>query len=140
MFFRLLLLLVLVIYTLGFTNNNVLKVRRSIVNMSSLQYDSQGYIIKPRDWFNGLSTDPGGSLTDPRAVPPVMKEFAEKIKNGGEVNNFAETIKLIDEHYTYFAVPFTCGDLKSPANTNTGSAKVFSFGLMTKMDEKATLR
>ena len=54
MFFRLLLLLVLVIYTLGFTNNNVLKVRRSIVNMSSLQYDSQGYIIKPRDWFNGL--------------------------------------------------------------------------------------
>ena len=60
---------------------NVLKVpRRSILNMSNLQYDNQGYIIKPRDWFNGLSTDPGGSLTDPRAVPPVMKEFAEKIK------------------------------------------------------------
>jgi len=62
------------------------------------------------------------------------------IISGGEVVNFAETIKLIDEHYTYFAVPFTCGDLKSPANTNTGSAKVFSFGLMTKMDEKSTLR
>jgi len=138
---RLIVLLVLVVYTLGFTNN-VLKVRRNIIvnNMSNLQYDSQGYLIKPRDWFNGLSTDPGGSLTDPRAVPPVMKSFAEKIKNGGEVSNFAETLKLIDEHYTYFAVPFTCGDLKSPANTNTGSAKVFSFGLMTKMDEKATLR
>jgi len=56
------------------------------------------------------------------------------------VANFDETIKLIDEHYTYFAVPFTVGDVKSPANTNTGSAKVFSFGLMTKMDEKSTLR
>ena len=27
-------------------SNNVLKVRRSIVNMSNLQYDNQGYIIK----------------------------------------------------------------------------------------------
>ena len=108
--FRLVVLLVSVVYALGFTKH-ALKIRRSIVNMSNLQYDSQGYIIKPRDWFNGLSLDPGGSLTDPRAVPPVMKEFAEKIKNGGEVSNFAETIKLIDEHYTYFAVPFTCGEL-----------------------------
>lgn len=82
------------------------------------ELDSQGYIIKPRDWFNGLSSDPGASLTDPRAVPPAMKAFAEKIKAGGDVESFAETIRLIDENYDYFAVPFQVGDLKSAANEN----------------------
>ena len=82
------------------------------------ELDSQGYIIKPRDWFNGLSGDPGASLTDPRAVPPAMKEFAEKIKSGGDVESFAETIRLIDENYDYFAVPFQVGELKSAANEN----------------------
>ena len=78
---KLIIILVLLMITLinAFSNNVFKANRRSIVNMS-IQYDSQGYVIKPRDWFNGLSTDPGGSLTDPRAVPPVMKAFAEKIK------------------------------------------------------------
>jgi hypothetical protein len=106
----------------------------------AIERDSQGYEVKPRDWFNGLSGDPGNSIADPRSVPPICREFAEKIKNGGEVANFAETMKLIDEHYTYFEVPFAVGDVRSAANENTGSAKVFSFGLMTRMDEKSTLK
>ena len=105
-----------------------------------VQKDAQGYEIKPRDWFNGLSLDPGGSLTDPRAVPPEARGFAEGIKSGGKVKNFDETIAMIDKHYNYFAVSFTNGDLVNAANTNTGSAKVFSFGLMTKMDVDTTLR
>lgn len=56
-------------------------------------------------------------MTDPRAVPPEMKLFAEKIKAGGDVE-FAETIRLIDLNYDYFAVPFQVGDLKSAANEN----------------------
>ena len=36
-------------------------------------YTEDGYLIKPRDWFNGLSADPGDSLADPRAMPPVCK-------------------------------------------------------------------
>ena len=91
----------------------------SALSMAKEELDSQGYIIKPRDWFNGLSGDPGASLTDPRAVPPAMKAFAEKIKGGGDVATFAETIKLIDENYDYFAVPFQVGELKSAANENT---------------------
>ena len=102
--------------------------------------DAQGYLIKPRDWFNGLSADPGDSINDPRSVPPPVKAFAEKIKAGGSPANFAETIALIDEHYQYFEVPFSVGDVKNKANENTGSAKVLSLGLMTRMDEKATLR
>ena len=96
------------------------QVRLSLSSLSAQkeELDSQGYIIKPRDWFNGLSGDPGASLTDPRAVPPAMKEFAERIKSGGDVGSFAETISLIDENYDYFAVPFQVGDLKSAANEN----------------------
>ena len=105
-----------------------------------VQKDAQGYEIKPRDWFNGLSVDPGGSLTDPRAVPQEAKDFAESVKKGGKVKNFDETIAMIDKHYDYFAVPFTNDDLVNTANTNTGSAKVFSFGLMTEMDVESTLR
>jgi HopJ type III effector protein len=47
---------------------------------------------------------------------------------------------LIDAHYDYFAVPFSVGDVKSKANENTGSAKIFSFALMTKMDVDTTLK
>lgn len=106
----------------------------------NIKRDDQGYEIKPRDWFNGLSLDPGASLTDPRAVPPDAKAFAERIKNGEKQKSFDEVIQFIDKHYTYFAVPFSCGDVKSSANTNLGSAKVFSFALMTKMNVDATLR
>jgi len=105
---------------------------------AELQYDEQGYIVKPRDWFNGLSADPGASLTDPRAVPPPAKEFAESVK-AGRVVKFAETISLIDEHYNYFEVPFSCGDVNNEPNINTDSAKIFSFALMTRMDEKSAL-
>jgi hypothetical protein len=82
--------------------------------------DEKGYEIKARDWFNGLSSDPGDSLNDPRSVPPPAKEFAEKIKSGKEVS-FKETMALIDEHYVYFEVPFTNGDLLNKANENTGN-------------------
>jgi len=71
--------------------------RLSSVARHMVQRDSQGYEIKPRDWFNGLSSDPGDSINDPRSVPPVCKAFAERIQGGGEVANFEETIKLIDE-------------------------------------------
>lgn len=100
--------------------------------------DAQGYEVKARDWFNGLSSDPGDSLNDPRAIPPPTKAFAEKVKSGAQVT-FKETIALIDEYFVYFEVPFSCGDLKSKPNENTGSAKIFSFALLTQMDEKATL-
>jgi hypothetical protein len=100
--------------------------------------DDKGYEIKAREWFNGLSSDPGDSMNDPRAVPPEAKAFADKVKQGAQVS-FRETIATIDEHYVYFEVPFTCGDLNSKPNENIGSAKVFSFALLNRMDEKATL-
>lgn len=67
------------------------------------KYDEKGYIVKPRDWFNGLSVDPGASLTDPRAVPEECRKFAEEIKAGKEVT-LKETLDMIDKHYDYFEV------------------------------------
>ena len=72
-------------------------------------------------------------------MPPPCKAFAEKIKSGAQVT-FKETIAMIDEHYVYFEVPFSNGDLSSKPNENVGSAKIFSFALLTRMDEKACLR
>lgn len=70
------------------------------------------------------------SLTDPRAVPPPVREFVEKVRSGGDVDSFSETLRLIDEHYEYFEVPFENGSLLNKPNENTGSAKVFRYILL----------
>ena len=109
-------------------------------SLKALEYDDQGYLIKTREsgWFNGLSTNPGDSLSDPRSVPPEAKAFAEKVRSG-EAVSFEESIKVIDEHYTYFEVPFQNGDLTNAAGENVGSAKILAFGLMTQMTKEQTL-
>ena len=133
------LVLMLIANTLAF-RPHVSKLRAKNSIMASLEYDDQGYIIKKREsgWFNGLSTDPGDSLNDPRAVPPAAVAFADKVKRG-EMVSFEETIALIDEHYFYVEVPFSNGDLTNAANENVGSAKVLAFGLITQMTKEQTL-
>lgn len=64
----------------------------------------------------------------------------DKIKAGGDVNTIQDTIKLIDEHYDYFEVPFQNGNIINKPNENTGSAKIFSLGLLTRLDVQQTLR
>lgn len=109
--------------------------------LKALEYDDQGYLIKTREsgWFNGLSTNPGDSLSDPRAVPSLAREFAEKVKSGAEVS-FDESIKVIDEHYVYIEVPFQNGNLNNAAGENIGSAKILAFGLITAMTKEQTLQ
>jgi hypothetical protein len=114
--------------TISLQKNNV----KRCVGQIYVTRDEKGYEIKPKDWFNGLSADPGASLTDPRAVPLPCKDFIESIKSGS-TTTFQNTISLIDEHYDYFQVPFSCGDLVSLPNVNVGSAKIFSFALMTRL-------
>ena len=100
--------------------------------------DEKGYDIKSENWFSGLSAALGDSINDPRVVPRECKEFAEGVKSGNSVT-FKEVIDMIDKHYDYFEVPFQNGDLKSAPNENVGSSKIFSFAMLTQMDEKATL-
>lgn len=113
---------------------------RRAFSLGALLRDEKGYEIKPRDWFNGLSTDPGASLTDARAVPPDCRQFAEDIKAGKQQVTLQQTLDFIDKHYNYFAVPFTVGEVVNKANENVGTAKILSFALMTRMNEEQTLR
>lgn len=145
--FSLLQLLVLVHHSIAFLvpvslnlkETGTVRARSCSTLFSTKQVDDKGYLIKEKDWFNGLSTNPGDSLNDPRSVPPEAKEFAEKIKKGAEVT-FQESMDIIDAHYTYFEVPFKNGNIVNAANENVGSSKIFSFALMTNMDEDGTLR
>ena len=75
----------------------------SLFTRLAIVRDEMGYEVKPKDWFNGLSLDPGASLTDPRAVPVECKQFADRIKSGGDTT-LQETISLLDKHYDYFEV------------------------------------
>jgi hypothetical protein len=120
--------------------NNLHLSKYKLIKLQVIQRDEKGYEIKPVDWFNGLSMDPGASLTDPRAVPPECRQFAEDIKSGKKEVSLQESVAFIDQHYDYFAVPFTVGDIENKANENTNIAKILSFALMTKMDEDQTLR
>ena len=85
-------------------SRNGLSVARLRLQLSDIKRDANGYEIKPKDWFNGLSLDPGGSLTDPRAVPEEPRKFAEAVKSGSKKPSFQETIDMIDKHYNYFEV------------------------------------
>lgn len=102
--------------------------------------DEKGYEIKPREWFNGLSLDPGASLTDPRAVPPECKQFAEDVKANKLQPSMQDSLALVDKHYNYFEVPFSCAEVQNKANENIEAAKLFCFALMTQMNEEQTIR
>ena len=109
--FNILALSCVVLISYGFVILSPMRtIQKTILN--EVKKDDKGYLIKERDWFNGLSMDPGDSINDPRSVPLEAKEFAVAVKNGAEVK-FDETIRLIDKHYTYFAVPFTNGTFSS---------------------------
>merc|ERR1719329_880238 len=49
-------------------------------------------------------------------------------------------MEMIDTNYDYFEVPFTNGEITNAANENVGSSKIFSFALMTGMNEAAALK
>lgn len=47
----------------GFRATSPLRPTALLNSSQKEELDSQGYIIKPRDWFNGLSGDPGGNYS-----------------------------------------------------------------------------
>jgi hypothetical protein len=140
-FLAVLIVIVIAVCARGFRYTTIrARFARSTTLSAKLEYDSQGYLVKTREsgWFNGLSTNPGDSLSDPRAVPPPAKAFAEKVKSGINVT-FEEAIALIDEHYLYISVPFQNGDVSNAAGENTDVAKILAFGLITQMNKEQTL-
>lgn len=53
--------------------------------------------------------------------------------------SFKEVIEFIETHYHYQPAAFRNGELRNEATQNQGSAKVFSFALLNKLDKADTL-
>jgi hypothetical protein len=53
--------------------------------------------------------------------------------------DFEQTMAAIEDGYEYTAKPFKCGELESTAEQNQGSAKIFSFAKMQKLNKEKTL-
>lgn len=102
--------------------------------------DEQGYIIKSKEsgWFDGLSSDAGNSVADPRAVSDAVKDFINIVKSGEQIM-LADTVKMIDNEFDYFEVPFNCGDAQNAINENATSGKIFSLALIAGLDKDTTL-
>ena len=71
-----------------------------------------------------------------------IRAFISQIESGQRVS-FADTMRIIDEHYAYQPVEFTNGPsgdrVVNPAGTNEGSCKIFAFAKLHRMKETETL-
>lgn len=61
----------------------------------------------------------------------------EKLKNN--LLSFKEVIAFIDTYYNHQPTAFKNGALRNEANQNQGSAKVFTFAQLNKLDNADTL-
>lgn len=65
--------------------------------------------------------------------------FIEKLKQTPKTIAFAETIALIEEHYTFIPTAFKNGLQHNAAGENSGSCKLFAFAQLQHLSESETL-
>ena len=66
-------------------------------------------------------------------------DFKKTLKSDPTSIEFEQTMAAIEDGYDYAAVAFSCGEVESTAEQNQGSAKIFSFAKLEKLDQKTTL-
>ena len=69
----------------------------------------------------------------------TLSSFLSKLKNTPEAIEFAETIAVIEAHYTFTPTAFQNGNQHNAAGENSGSCKVFAFAKMQELSPAATL-
>jgi hypothetical protein len=52
---------------------------------------------------------------------------------------FADTVAMIDANYDFTPASFTNGDVRNEAGQNSGSCKLFAFGLLNRLSEQQML-
>jgi len=65
--------------------------------------------------------------------------FLEQLKQNSEHVEFSKTMAIIEANYNFTPSEFTNGNTVNKADTNNGSCKIFSFGLLNKLSEQQTL-
>ena len=68
-----------------------------------------------------------------------LDDFLFTLKQNLHSITFAQTIELIDTYYQFTPTAFKNGDVSNAADTNNGSCKIFSFGLLHQLSEQQTL-
>jgi hypothetical protein len=69
----------------------------------------------------------------------TIESLLNKIRTQPEQLEFAEIMDLIESEYSFTPVAFSNGEISNEANTNNGSCKIFSFGLLHQLTEIETL-
>ena len=69
----------------------------------------------------------------------TVAAFLKKLNDAPESVTFDDTMAVITASYEFTPTAFTNGDVKNEAGQNSGSCKVFSFGLLNKLTEAQTL-
>ncbi len=69
----------------------------------------------------------------------TLTDFLTKTKTSSSVN-FADTMAVIAENYTYQPSTFRNGDIENAAGQNEGSCKIFAFAKLQQLTESETLQ
>ncbi|WP_395058936.1 HopJ type III effector protein [Flavobacterium sp.] len=64
-----------------------------------------------------------------------IKDFIEKLNNSAENITFEETITVIEQNYIFTPTAFQNGSQYNNIGENSGSCKLFAFGLLQKLSE-----
>jgi len=68
----------------------------------------------------------------------LLNDFLTKIR-ANEPVNFADTISVITENYTYTPTAFRNGNVENTAGQNEGSCKIFAFAKLHDLTSEQTL-
>ena len=69
----------------------------------------------------------------------TLNYFLAQLTHRPDTIEFTDTIAIIDEHYTFTPTAFNNGNIVNKANQNNASCKIFSFGLLNKLNPEQTL-
>ncbi len=68
-----------------------------------------------------------------------LTAFITNLSEQADSIEFADTMAIIEECYTFTPTAFTNGETQSDAGQNNGSCKIFAFGLLNNLSEQQTL-
>ena len=69
----------------------------------------------------------------------IIQQFKTKLKVSPTEINFAETMQVIEDNYTFTPTTFTNGNIKNNAGENSGSCKLFAFAKLQKLQKRRNL-
>ena len=69
----------------------------------------------------------------------TLQQFVTKLKTSPNEILFAETMQVIDTHFTFSPTAFSNGKIHNKAGENSGSCKLFAFAMHQKLTKEETL-